>query len=85
MLGKGTLNVEGFPKLDNILHVEDLKANLLSISQICYQNLFVNFDRNKCRILDVDGNFISEGHRSSYHCYKLTSSIIFHKTTLNDT
>ena len=23
-LGKGTLNMEGFPKLDNVLHVEDL-------------------------------------------------------------
>ena len=85
VLGKGTLNVEGFPKLDNVLHVEDLKANLLSISQICYQNLFVNFDRNKCCVLDVDGNCILEGHRSSDHCYKLASSIVCHKTTLDDT
>ncbi|KAH9780169.1 hypothetical protein KPL71_007985 [Citrus sinensis] len=85
VLGKGILNVEGFPKLDNVLHVEDLKENLLSISQICDQNLFVNFDRNKCRILDVDGNCILEGHRSSDYCYKLTSSIVCHKTTLDDT
>ncbi|KAH9743540.1 hypothetical protein KPL70_003341 [Citrus sinensis] len=85
VLRKGTLNVEGFPKLDNVLHVEDLKENLLSISQICDQNLFVNFDRNKCRVLNVDGNCILEGHQSSDHCYKLTSSIVCHKTTLNDT
>ena len=85
VLGKGTLDVEEFSKLDNVLHVEDLKANLLSISQICDQNLFVNFDRIKCRILDVDGNCILEGYRSSDHCYKLTSSIICHKTTLDDT
>ena len=77
--------MEGFPKLDNVLHVEDLKVNLLSISQICDQNLFVNFNRNKCRILDVDGNCILEGHRSSDHCYKLASSIIYRKTTLDDT
>ena len=38
VLGKGTLNVKGFPKLDNVLHVGNLKANLLSISQICNQN-----------------------------------------------
>ena len=38
VLGKGTLNVEGFLKLDNVLHVGNLKANLLSISQICNQN-----------------------------------------------
>ena len=35
VLGKETLNVEGFPKLNNVLHIEDLKVNLLSISQIC--------------------------------------------------
>ena len=62
VLRKGTLNMEGFPKLDNVQHVEDLKANLFSISQICDQHLFVNFDRNKCRVLDIDGNFILEGH-----------------------
>ena len=32
VLRKGPLNVEGFPKLDNVLHVEDLKKNLLNIS-----------------------------------------------------
>ena len=47
VLGNETLSVEGFPKLDNVLYVEDLKANLFIISQICDQNFFVNFDRNK--------------------------------------
>ena len=64
VVGKGTMNVEGFLKLDNVLHVVDLKANLLSISQICDENLFVNFDRNKCHVLDVDGNCILKGHQS---------------------
>ena len=30
--GKGTRNVEGFPKLENVLYVKDFKVNLLSIS-----------------------------------------------------
>lgn len=58
VLGKGTLNKEGFSKLNNVPHVEDLKVNLLSISQIYNQIFFLNFDRNKCYILDVDGNCI---------------------------
>ena len=29
VLGKGTLNMKGFPKVDNVLHVENLQANLL--------------------------------------------------------
>ena len=40
VFGKGTLNVEGFSKLDNVLHVEDPKANLDSISQICDKKNF---------------------------------------------
>ena len=85
VLGKRTLNVEGFPKLDNVLHVEDLKDNFHSISQICDRDLFVNFDKKKCRVLDIDRNCIMEGYRSSNHYYKLISPIIFHKTTLDDT
>lgn len=39
-VGKGTLNVEGFSLLENFLHIEYLKAKLLSISQICDQIKF---------------------------------------------
>ena len=35
LLGKRTLNMKGSPKLDNVLYVEDLKVNLLSIDQMC--------------------------------------------------
>ena len=44
VLRKGTLNVQGFPKLDNVLHVEDLKANLLSISQTLFY--FILFEKS---------------------------------------
>lgn len=35
ILGIGTLNFEGLPKLKNVMLVDGLRANLLSISQIC--------------------------------------------------
>ena len=35
VLGKGTLNGDGLPRLKNVLHVEGLKVNLMSISQLC--------------------------------------------------
>ncbi|KAI3443888.1 hypothetical protein Pfo_000553 [Paulownia fortunei] len=35
-LRKGVLNVEGLSKLKNVLHVESLKANLISISQLLF-------------------------------------------------
>ena len=38
VLGKGTLFVNGLSKLKSVLHVEGLKANLLSISQLLIKN-----------------------------------------------
>lgn len=43
VLGKGTLNVFGFPKIIDVMFVEGLKANLINISQLCDQGLFVKF------------------------------------------
>ena len=48
VLGRGTLNVDGFPWFKNVLHVDGLKTNLISINQICDLNLNVNFSRGKC-------------------------------------
>ena len=45
VLGRGTLNVDSFSRFKNVLHVVGLKANLISISQICNLNLNVNFDQ----------------------------------------
>ncbi|XP_073152719.1 uncharacterized protein [Henckelia pumila] len=50
IVGKGTLNVEGLPKLHNVLHVEGLNSNLISISQLCDDDLYVKFDKNVIRI-----------------------------------
>ena len=68
----------------NVLHVENLKANLLSISQICDQNLMVNFDSSKCQVFNKKGEYILEGTRSSDHCYKLIQSITCHKATFDE-
>ena len=82
ILGKGTLNVDGFPwfkyvlhvdRLKAMLHVDGLKANLISISQICDINLNVNLYREKCVIIDVEGKCVLEGFRSPDNYYTLTS------------
>ncbi|XP_073277698.1 uncharacterized protein [Primulina huaijiensis] len=52
IVGKGTLNVEGLPKLHNVLHVEGLNSNLISISQLCDDNLHVKFDKHTCEVFD---------------------------------
>ena len=47
VLGRGTLNIDGFLRFKNISHVDGLKANLVSISQICELNHNVNFNHEK--------------------------------------
>lgn len=37
--GKWTLNVEGIPNLKEVLYVEGLRVNLVSVSQLCDSEL----------------------------------------------
>ena len=86
VLGKGTLNVENFSQFKNILHIDGLKTNLISISQICDLNLNVNFNREKCVVIDDNGKSILEGFRSPDNYYTFTSpSHTCHKISSDDT
>ncbi|XP_073120785.1 uncharacterized protein [Henckelia pumila] len=71
IVGKGTLNVEGFPKLHNVLHVQGLNANLISISQLCDDDLHVKFDKNTCEVFDNANRCVITGTRSVDNCYQL--------------
>ncbi|XP_073271383.1 uncharacterized protein [Primulina huaijiensis] len=71
IVGKGTLNVEGLPKLHNVLHVEGLNSNLISISQLCDDNLHVKFDKHTCEVFDETNMCIMTGTRSSDNCYQI--------------
>ena len=83
MLGKRTLLADGLPKLKNVLHVEGLKTNLMSISQLCDQKLNVKFTKDNCKVLNKSGEIILEGSRLSDNCYKLIHSYTCHTTSLN--
>ena len=52
VLGKGTLIADGLPKLNNVLHVERFKTNLMSINQLCDQNLNVKFTKDNCKMFN---------------------------------
>jgi hypothetical protein len=55
IVGIGDLVGEGSPRLNNVLLVKGLAANLISISQLCDQGLSVNFSKTECQILDGKG------------------------------
>ena len=53
--------------------VEGLKANLISISQLCDEGMSVKFNKEKCIVIDQLQNKILEGRRSQDNCYMITS------------
>ena len=50
--GKGTISLSRLPDITNVLYVEGLRMNLLSISQICDQDFMVLFSKGKCLVLN---------------------------------
>ena len=48
--GKGTISLPRLPDITNVLYVEGLKVNLLSISQIGDQDFMVLFSKGKCLV-----------------------------------
>lgn len=80
IVGKRTLNVPGLPHLEDVLMVQGLKTNLISISQLCDQNWNVCFNKDQCHVLDKSNRTIIEGTRSSYNCYILTNDLMCNRT-----
>ncbi|XP_062103267.1 uncharacterized protein LOC133814302 [Humulus lupulus] len=68
IIGKCTLNLDGLPKLRNVLLVKGLKANMISISQVCDQGFIVNFSRDDCNVVDQNGTIvrIRSGHGNEF-------------------
>ena len=51
ILGVGKIGMPPSITIDNVLYVEDLKHNLLSISQLCDKGLKINFNKDTCIVL----------------------------------
>jgi hypothetical protein len=50
VIGKGIIDIPGLGASQEALYVEGLKANLLSISQFCDNDLVVQFSKKECNI-----------------------------------
>jgi hypothetical protein len=71
---KGIEKIVGndLPRLDNVLLVKGLTANLISISQLCDLWLKVNFTKEGCYVIDSKDEVIMKGERSKDNCYLWT-------------
>lgn len=67
--GKGKTCSDQLPKLDNVYLVQGLKANLISISQLCDEGMSVLFTKIDCKAMDEDGKTKLHGIRSGSNCY----------------
>ena len=55
--------------IGEILYVEGLKANLISISQICDKKFNVQYSQNLYKVFDLNGNCVMIGLRTLDNCY----------------
>ena len=74
VIGTGSLVIPGLSKLKNLLLVEGLTMNLISVSQLCDENLLIQFIRDKCIVHNQNHCLVMEGQRTSDKCYLLTST-----------
>src|ERR1044072_1638492 len=67
--GIGKLDRTGSPVLDEVLLVEGLTANLISISQLCDQGFEVRFSKEECSVIYENKETVMRGARSKDNCY----------------
>jgi hypothetical protein len=89
VIGNGQIGIPGIDVSQKALYVEGLKANLLCISQLCNDDLVVQFSKKECNIYDNNGRWLMGGERTSDNCYGIPSlssdsQIIYNKATIDE-
>ncbi|KAK2453398.1 gag-protease polyprotein [Trifolium repens] len=69
IVGIGKTVKRGLPKLEKVLFVKGLTANLISISQLCDQGMKVDFTYSRCEVRNAQGKVVMTGMRSKDNCY----------------
>jgi len=89
VIGKGIIDILGLRTSQEALYVEGLKENLLNISQLCDNDLVVQFSKKECNIFDSSGRWLMGGERTAENCYGLPDlaadpQIFCNKATIDD-
>ncbi|XP_060972330.1 uncharacterized protein LOC133038256 [Cannabis sativa] len=79
IVGRGDVNVIGVAQLTNVLYVRGLKANLISIGQLCDDNLSVSFTKTQC-LVSSDGCVVLTGNRTIDQRYAVCNTIVCNRT-----
>ncbi|GAA0167550.1 hypothetical protein LIER_40402 [Lithospermum erythrorhizon] len=81
IIGKGSLNVKGLSELEEVLLVEGLTTNLISISQCCDNGMKVSFSKKAFCVNNFSDQLIMEGNRSFDNCKFWTPQKALHSRT----
>ena len=70
--GKGSIYLKEMVKAGNVMYVDGLKHNLLSVSQMCDQGNELVFRSNRCVVHELDiGETVIKGTRTPNNLYIL--------------
>ncbi|XP_060972614.1 uncharacterized protein LOC133038466 [Cannabis sativa] len=82
IIGKGDLVMSRAAPLTEVLYVKGLKANLISIGQLCDANYTVSFSKTHC-LVSFDGCSVLTGKRSSDGSYLLDNVLLCNSASLD--
>ena len=72
---KGIISLPRLLDIANVLYVEGLRVNLLSISQICEQDFMMLFSKGKCLVMNEFGKKLISGVRTLDNCYGVVPDV----------
>jgi hypothetical protein len=86
VIGMGIIDILGLRAFQEALYAERLKANHLSISQFCDNDLVVQFSKKECNIFDSSGKWGERTANNNYGLFGLTSDpqIFYNKAIVDD-
>lgn len=70
--GKGSIKSQDLACLNNVLFVEGLSTNLISVSQLADDYEDIWFNKRRCVVFDQDGKIVMGGKRSGDNCYHVS-------------
>ncbi|XP_019162014.1 PREDICTED: uncharacterized protein LOC109158582 [Ipomoea nil] len=85
IIASGILNVHWLPRLPKVFLVLGLKANLNSISQLCEDELKVEFSKDSCNVLNQNHECVMIGKKCTNKCYTWDGDLTCLQTTVNQT
>ncbi|KAL4030897.1 hypothetical protein IC575_009151 [Cucumis melo] len=75
IIAKGNIDKDDLPRLNDVRYVDGLKANLISISQLCDQCYKVSFDDTGCVVMNKENQICMSGKRQADNCYHWNSNM----------